>query len=104
MCGCRGGGGFVIRVEVTAEDIGCGVRRNAGLCMISRALRRLGFEVDSVQPWNWEGSIDGRGPHGWISLANGEEVDLPFEAAEIARDWDDGGEVEPFAFEISVTP
>ena len=86
-----------MRIEVTAEYIAKGKRGVACECAIARALIRMGLgSLPFVQPW-------GAPPYVQLSR-HGLMLELPGNAAIVARNWDDGEDVEPFAFELDVTP
>lgn len=91
-----------MRIEVTAEDIKAGRRGASCHCPIAQSLRRAGFKAPSVQPWNWGDSIDGHGSFGYLDLDGNSQVRLPFEAAEKARDYDEGRGMSPFAFDLDI--
>lgn len=87
-----------LRVEVTAEDIAKGERGMGCNCAIAHALRRAGYPSPFVQPWG----APKRGPFIRLDVDDDSLIDLPSGAALLARLWDEGDKIAPFAFEIEV--
>jgi hypothetical protein len=94
-----------MKIQVTAEDIASGRRRNPNNCAISCALRRLGIANAGV-------GIAGRNEI-WIyrvgmSLLRHGDVAVGWRAygpaAAAVRDWDLGFDLEPFELELEETP
>ena len=89
----------VIRLEVTAEDIAAGRRKDPSACPIALALRR---SLGSANPWAIEISVGRRLK--WIASAPGGNVDiggdLPRRTLDFVSRWDAGKPVEPGALKL----
>ncbi len=87
------------RIEVTAEDIANGERRNPDSCAVTLAMRRAGFKCQSVG-----GVFSPRGPTAWLLGHASRKIYLPVAVGVFAQQFDAGQDVEPFAFDLDVTP
>jgi hypothetical protein len=89
-----------IRVDVTAEDIREGRRRDCLGCPIARATRRAsGFiwvYVHNPADWEWAVSLDNDRRE--LKLI----ADLPPEAGIAAKRFDQTGEMSPFSFDLTL--
>jgi hypothetical protein len=86
-----------VRVEVTAEDIASGVRKDCSCCPVAIALgRALALDGRHVAV-GWEGATIQASP-------DAEEHTVKFEDAvgQWMRRFDQGCQVEPFAFDLNV--
>lgn len=76
-----------MRVDVTAEDIEKGKRRDASQCPVALALSRTAGGLWFVSDDAWESGT-------------GLERDLPNEVHQFIDDFDAGLPAEPFSFEF----
>jgi hypothetical protein len=81
-----------MRIEVTAEDIADGLRNSAYECPIALACKRVGVPVPFVETDQVSNGVQG------------VPAPLPREARDFIDRYDDGEDVEPFAFEINEVP
>lgn len=88
-----------MRIEVTAEDIAKGRPCDPGNCAIACAMRRIGFNVQSIG-----GVANARGPVAWMLGDGPRKIQLPPEAGVFARAFDQGVNVDAVAFEIPGGP
>ena len=74
-------------IHVTAHDIRYGVRGSATHCPVANALHRQGYPRPNVSKAE-------------IKLPTGEHWPLPEQAKQAIEQWDDGGDLAPFAFSL----
>lgn len=84
--------GVPVRIEVTAEDIANGERKNACRCPVALAATRAGMRLVHVD-------LDSIGEK-FVGGVWGRSSYLPVEACEFVDRFDRGLAVEPFIFEI----
>jgi hypothetical protein len=85
------------RIEVTAEDIANGVRNDAERCAVARACERAGFRGVEVDLGKLSFYDDG--DEDLVASAT-----LPDDVWARIEAFDKGEPVEPFAFDLDVTP
>jgi hypothetical protein len=82
-----------IRVDVTTEDIEHGDRQSYVTCPVALAVRRVMGRLIEVSN------------RGWVITEDEEaNADLPDDVTERIIDYDEGGAMEPFSFELPEWP
>lgn len=83
----------LLDVEVTAEDIAKGVKEDCGACPVALALRRAGLG---------RAMVDGTSISWSFGVSGGGDVECPCHVAEFIESFDEGDDVEPFSFQLTL--
>ena len=78
-------------INVTYQDIRCGAIGESDKCPIALA---IGRHLQGSKPWVFYGLC--------TFGTDCNPVKLPYPCEEFARNYDNGGDVEPFSFDIEV--
>lgn len=94
-----------MRIDVTAEDIATGQPGRECHCPIARALARAFPAATRISVWPSDSDVfEGDAPYITIQGDASLKLALPAEANSFALRFDGGNAVEPFSFDLDVTP